>query len=68
MSADIEDDFLGKELTTQFLEMVEAFYLCNTKKLLIVRKILIVREEKHLTVRKQKLRVDGLSSEIYCLC
>lgn len=62
MSADIGDDFLSKELNTQSLEMVEAFYLCNTKKLLIVR------EEKHLTVRKQKLRVDGLSSEIYCLC
>ena len=32
MSADIEDDFLGKELNTQSLEMVEAFYLCNTIK------------------------------------
>lgn len=32
MSADIEDDFLGKELNTQSLEMVEAFYLCNTTK------------------------------------
>ena len=30
MSADIGDDFLGKELNTQSLEMVEAFYLCNT--------------------------------------